>query len=88
MASRVRGEKDTGVLFKTGHFWGAFTMSSVPRSRRQERIRRRAQDPELPTAPALIRKSIQLSDEDQKTLVVVLDSLVKRSPVSQVMAEL
>jgi hypothetical protein len=29
-----------------------------------------------------------LSDEDQKALVIVRDSLVKRSTVSQVMAEL
>ena len=30
----------------------------------------------------------QLSDEDQKALMIVLDSLVKRSKVSRVMAEL
>lgn len=36
----------------------------------------------------LCQKVDQLSDEDQKALVIVLDSLVKRSRVSQVMAEL
>ena len=35
----------------------------------------------------LYRKVDQLSDEDQKALVIVLDSLVKRSRVSRVMAE-
>lgn len=36
----------------------------------------------------LYQKVDQLSDEDQKALVIVLDSLVKRSRVSRVMAEL
>src|SRR5271154_1630553 len=36
----------------------------------------------------LCRKVDHLSDEDQKALVIVLDSLVKRSKVSKVMAEL
>ena len=36
----------------------------------------------------LCGKVDQLSDEDQKALLVVLDSLVKRSRVSQVMAEI
>jgi hypothetical protein len=36
----------------------------------------------------LYKKVDQLSDEDQKALMIVLDSLVKRSKVSQVMAEL
>ena len=35
----------------------------------------------------LYEKVDQLSDEDQKALLVVLDSLVKRSRVDQVMAE-
>jgi transcriptional regulator with XRE-family HTH domain len=35
----------------------------------------------------LYKKVDQLSDEDQKALVIVLDSLVKRSRVSRVMAE-
>ncbi len=35
----------------------------------------------------LYKKVDQLSDEDQKALLVVLDSLVKRSRVDQVMAE-
>ena len=34
------------------------------------------------------KKVDQLSDEDQKALVIVLDSLVKRSMVGKVMAEL
>ena len=36
----------------------------------------------------LYQKVDHLSDEDQKALVIVLDSLVKRSKVSRVMAEL
>jgi hypothetical protein len=36
----------------------------------------------------LYKKVDQLSDEDQKALVIVLDSLVKRSKVTRVMAEL
>jgi hypothetical protein len=36
----------------------------------------------------LYKKVDQLSDEDQSALVVVLDSLVKRSRVSQVMGEI
>lgn len=40
-----------------------------------------------PELNRLYRKVDQLSDEDQKALVVVLDSLVKRSRVSRVMAE-
>jgi transcriptional regulator with XRE-family HTH domain len=35
----------------------------------------------------LYRKVDQLSDEDQRALVIVLDSLVKRSRVSRMMAE-
>lgn len=41
-----------------------------------------------PELNRLCRKVDQLSDEDQKALLVVLDSLVKRSRVSQVMAEI
>jgi len=41
-----------------------------------------------PELNRLCRKVDQLSDEDQRALVVVLDSLVKRSRVSKVMAEL
>lgn len=41
-----------------------------------------------PELNRLYRKVDQLSDEDQKALVIVLDSLVKRSRVSKVMAEL
>jgi len=41
-----------------------------------------------PELNRLCRKVDQLSDEDQKALVVVLDSLVKRSRVTRVMAEL
>lgn len=41
-----------------------------------------------PELNRLCRKVDQLSDEDQKALVVVLDSLVKRSRVSKVMREL
>lgn len=41
-----------------------------------------------PELNRLYRKVDQLSDEDQKALLVVLDSLVKRSRVSQVMGEL
>ena len=40
-----------------------------------------------PELNRLCRKVDQLSDDDQKALVVVLDSLVKRSRVSRVMAE-
>lgn len=40
-----------------------------------------------PELNRLYRKVDQLSDEDQKALLVVLDSLVKRSRVDQVMAE-
>jgi transcriptional regulator with XRE-family HTH domain len=40
-----------------------------------------------PELNRLCRKVDQLSDEDQKALLVVLDSLVKRSRVTQVMAE-
>ena len=36
----------------------------------------------------LYKKVDQLSDEDQKALTIVLDSLVKRSAVGKVMAEL
>ena len=35
----------------------------------------------------LYKKVDQLSDEDQKALVIVLDSLVKRASVSRVMNE-
>jgi hypothetical protein len=45
----------------------------------------RIHNPEL---HRLYKKVDQLSDEDQKALVIVLDSLVKRSKVSRVMAEL
>jgi transcriptional regulator with XRE-family HTH domain len=41
-----------------------------------------------PELNRLCRKVDHLSDEDQKALVVVLDSLVKRSRVSKAMAEL
>jgi len=41
-----------------------------------------------PELNRLCGKVDQLSDEDQKALLVVLDSLVKRSRVSQVMAEI
>jgi transcriptional regulator with XRE-family HTH domain len=41
-----------------------------------------------PELNRLYRKVDQLPDEDQKALVVVLDSLVKRSRVSKVMTEL
>jgi transcriptional regulator with XRE-family HTH domain len=41
-----------------------------------------------PELNRLYRKVDQLSDEDQKALLVVLDSLVKRSRVSQVMGEI
>jgi transcriptional regulator with XRE-family HTH domain len=41
-----------------------------------------------PELHRLYKKVDQLSDEDQKALVIVLDSLVKRSKVSRVMAEL
>jgi len=40
-----------------------------------------------PELNRLYKKVDQLSDEDQSALVVVLDSLVKRSRVDQVMAE-
>jgi transcriptional regulator with XRE-family HTH domain len=40
-----------------------------------------------PELGRLYRKVDQLSDEDQRALVVVLDSLVKRSRVSKVMAD-
>ena len=40
-----------------------------------------------PELHRLYKKVDQLSDEDQKALVIVLDSLVKRSRVSRVMAE-
>jgi transcriptional regulator with XRE-family HTH domain len=40
-----------------------------------------------PELNRLYKKVDQLSDEDQKALLVVLDSLVKRSQVSKVMAE-
>lgn len=41
-----------------------------------------------PELSRLCRKVDLLSDEDQKALVVVLDSLVKRSRMSKVMSEL
>ena len=41
-----------------------------------------------PELHRLYKKVDQLSDEDQKALMIVLDSLVKRSRVSRVMAEL
>lgn len=41
-----------------------------------------------PELNRLYRKVNQLPDEDQKALVAVLDSLVKRARVSKVMAEL
>ena len=41
-----------------------------------------------PELHRLYKKVDQLSDQDQKALVIVLDSLVKRSRVSRVMAEL
>lgn len=40
-----------------------------------------------PELHRLYRKVDQLSDEDQRALVVVLDSLVKRSRVKRAMAE-
>lgn len=40
-----------------------------------------------PELNRLYREVDELPDEDQKALVVVLDSLVKRSRVSRVMAE-
>ncbi len=40
-----------------------------------------------PELHRLYQKVDQLSDEDQKALVILLDSLVKRSRVDQVMAE-
>lgn len=45
----------------------------------------RIHNPEL---HRLYQKVDHLSDEDQKALVIVLDSLVKRAKVSRVMAEL
>jgi transcriptional regulator with XRE-family HTH domain len=41
-----------------------------------------------PELNRLCRKVDQLPDEDQKALVIVLDSIVKRSRVRKVMAEL
>jgi transcriptional regulator with XRE-family HTH domain len=41
-----------------------------------------------PELNRLCRKVDQLPDEDQRALVIVLDSIVKRSRVSKVMAEL
>jgi len=41
-----------------------------------------------PELSRLYRKVNQLPDEDQRALVIVLDSLVKRSRVSRVMSEL
>ena len=41
-----------------------------------------------PELHRLYKKVDQLSDEDQKALVIVLDSLVKRSAVGKVMAAL
>ena len=41
-----------------------------------------------PELHRLYKKVDQLSDEDQKALTIVLDSLVKRSRVGKVMAEL
>jgi transcriptional regulator with XRE-family HTH domain len=41
-----------------------------------------------PELHRLYKKVDQLSDEDQKALTIVLDSLVKRSQVGKVMAEL
>ena len=41
-----------------------------------------------PELHRLYKKVNQLSDEDQKALVIVLDSLVKRSRVSRVMTEI
>jgi transcriptional regulator with XRE-family HTH domain len=41
-----------------------------------------------PELHRLYRKVDQLSDEDQKALMIVLDSLVKRSKISRVMTEL
>jgi len=41
-----------------------------------------------PELHRLYKKVDQLSDEDRKALVIVLDSLVKRSMVSKVTAEL
>ena len=41
-----------------------------------------------PELNRLCRKVDQLSDEDQQALVIVLDSLVKRSRVGKVMAEM
>lgn len=40
-----------------------------------------------PELNRLYKKVDQLSDEDQKALGILLDSLVKRSRVDQVMAE-
>ena len=45
----------------------------------------RSHNPEL---PRLCQKVDQLSDADQKALVIVRDSLVRRSNVSRAMAEL
>jgi transcriptional regulator with XRE-family HTH domain len=41
-----------------------------------------------PELHRLYQKVDQLSDEDQKALLILLDSLVKRSRISQVMGEL
>jgi hypothetical protein len=41
-----------------------------------------------PELHRLYQKVDQLSDEDQRALVILLDSLVKRSRVSQVMGEI
>ena len=52
---------------------------------------RKETDPEArihnPELHRLYQKVDQLSDEDQKALVVVLDSLVKRAQVGRLMAE-
>jgi hypothetical protein len=41
-----------------------------------------------PELNRLVKKVDHLADEDQKALVIVLDSLVKRAKVSKVMSEL
>jgi hypothetical protein len=41
-----------------------------------------------PELHRIYSKVDQLSDEDQKALVILLDSLVKRSRMSQVMGEI
>jgi transcriptional regulator with XRE-family HTH domain len=89
VSPRVYNRWETGVA--TPHFDTIVKIANILDVSLDELAARKDTDRQLkihnPELHRLYQKVDQLSDEDQKALLVVLDSLVKRSRIRRVMTE-